>query len=74
MSEPWRRREEDLGSRRPPERFAVDADFVEDVFEELGGALLYDVLHPQPGLQVLQEAPQETHEVLGRANSPRDGL
>lgn len=57
-----------------PERLAVDADFVKDIFEELRGALLYDMLDPQTGLQVLQESSQETYEVLGRADGPRDSL
>lgn len=57
-----------------PEGLAVDADFVKDIFEKLRGALLYDMLDPQTGLQVLQESSQETYEVLGRANSSRDGL
>lgn len=57
-----------------PERLAVDAHFVKDIFEKLRGALLYDMLDPQTGLQVLQESPQETYKVLGRADSSRDGL
>lgn len=55
-------------SRHRPQRLAVDADFLEDVFEELRRALLHDVVDPQTGLQVLQEALHETYEVLGRTN------
>lgn len=55
-------------NRHGPEGFAVDADFVKDVFEKLRGALLHHVLDPQTGLQILQEPPQEPDEVLSRSD------
>lgn len=57
-----------------PERLAIDADFVKDVFEELRGALLYNMLDPETRLQILQKTPQETNKVFGCANSTRNRL
>lgn len=60
--------------RRSPQRFAVDADFVENVFEELRRAFLDHVLDPQTGLQVLQEPLEEPNKVLRCTDTARDGL
>lgn len=61
-------------SQHRPEGFAVDADFFKDVFEELRGALLHDMMDPQPGLQILHESSQETNKVLCCANCARNSL
>lgn len=70
----FRLKDEVIRSQHWPERLAVDADFFEDVFEELWRALLYDMVDPQTGLQILHETSQETNKVFCCANGARDRL
>lgn len=70
----FRLKDEVIRSQHWPERLAVDADFFEDVFEELWRALLYDMVDPQTGLQILHETSQETNKVFCCANGTRDRL
>lgn len=74
LSGEFRLKDEVIRSQHWPERLAVDADFFEDVFEELWRALLYDMVDPQTGLQILHETSQETNKVFCCANGTRDRL
>ena len=51
-----------------PEGLALDADALGQATEEGRRALLDHMLHPQAPLDVLQQAAQETQEVLRRAD------
>lgn len=57
-----------------PEGLPLDADLLKDVLQEGRGALLDHVMDAQPGLQVLQEAFEESHEVLCCPDIARHGL
>ncbi len=57
-----------------PQGFAVNADLLIDVFEELRGTLLNHMMDSQTCLQVLQEALHKAHEVLCSANAARYSL
>lgn len=68
------------GTRHPqlrvaaPEGLALDAHALRQAAQEGGGALLHNVLHAQPPLDVLQQPPEEAQEVLGRADGARHRL
>ncbi|EEC00821.1 hypothetical protein IscW_ISCW000860 [Ixodes scapularis] len=52
----------------------IKFDQGQDVPEESCGALLNDVLHPQPHLDILEQTTQEGHEVLRQTNVAGNGL
>lgn len=47
-----------------PQRFPLNADFLKDILQERWGTLLDNVVDPQAGLQVFQEAFHEGHKVF----------
>lgn len=57
-----------------PQGFAVNADFLEDVFEELRCTLLHHMMDPQTCLQVLEEALHKAYKVLCSADATRNSL
>lgn len=57
-----------------PQGFAVNADLLEDVFEELRSTLLHHMMDPQTCLQVLEEALHKAYKVLCSADAARNSL